>query len=172
MKEKQDKTTKINDEMSFFGVGPTMTIILIPFIVLFSALNALFYPLFQIPIHQVWMLILGIFLIIIGIYIFIKSVKVIKKAYYASELATTGFYGHMRNPLYGSVTLFIFPGIACLFNSWIFFLIPIVFYIIFKIFIRREEIYCLKKFGEKYAHYKQNVHAIFPKLKKYRPNKN
>jgi protein-S-isoprenylcysteine O-methyltransferase Ste14 len=28
----------------------------------------------------------------------------------------------------------------------------------------------LNKFGDKYSHYKESVYAIFPKLKKYKPN--
>jgi protein-S-isoprenylcysteine O-methyltransferase Ste14 len=170
MKESKEKSTNENHEISGCGVGPKMALTLVPFIVLFSILNIIFSPAFQLPINQIWVIPIGIVLIIIGVIIFIKSEILLAKAYKASELLITGFYGHMRHPMYGSFILLITPGIVIMINSWILFFIPFIFYIIFRIFIKQEESYCLKKFGEKYTHYKKNVHAIFPKLKKYQPN--
>jgi len=167
MKEKKEKSNKNESQVSFFGIGPIMTLYSLPFIIIFSILNAFFYSIFQIPIHYIWLLLIGILLTIIGLYIYIKSVKVVKNAYNSSRLTIEGFYGHMRHPMYGAVILFILPGIVFLLNSWILFFIPLTFYIMFRIFIKREEIYCLEKFGEKYSHYKHKVYAILPKLKKY-----
>ncbi|MFX0140211.1 MAG: methyltransferase family protein [Candidatus Hodarchaeota archaeon] len=170
MKKSKEKSTKEIHEISIYGVGPKMTLTLVPFIVLLSILNVIFSPVFQLPIDQIWMIPLGIVLIMIGSYIFIKSETLLRKAYKASELLMTGFYGHMRHPMYGSVILLIIPGIVIIINSWILYFLPFIFYIIFRIFIKKEETYCLKKFGENYSHYKKNVHAIFPKLKKYQLN--
>ncbi|MFX0018691.1 MAG: methyltransferase family protein [Promethearchaeota archaeon] len=170
MEKSRDKSINKNDEISIYGVGPKMTLTLVPFIVLLGILNFIFSSVSQLPIYQIWMIPLGIVLIIIGVFIFIKSEILLRKAYNASELLVTGFYGHMRHPMYGSVILLIIPGIVIIINSWILYFLPFVFYIIFRIFIIQEENYCLKKFGEKYIHYKKNVHAIFPKLKNYQPN--
>lgn len=153
--------------MSYWGVSPKMMILLIPFIILFASLHFIFYPAFLLPINPIWMVVIGLVLISIGTPIYLSSVKTIKKAYFSSKLVTTGIYGHMRHPLYASFTLFIFPGIVCLFNSWILFMIPISYYLIFKLYIKEEEEYCLEKFGELYKIYKEHVYAIFPKLKKY-----
>jgi protein-S-isoprenylcysteine O-methyltransferase Ste14 len=168
MSNSTDKKPK--EEMSFFGIGPKMTLYLIPFIILFVSLNGLFYPSFQLPILHIWMIILGVPLIVIGILLYIKSAKIIKRAYYLSQLVITGTYSHSRHPLYGAVILFVVPGIVCLFNSWMLFFIPLAFYIIFRMLIKQEEEYCLKKFGKEYTHYKNKTNAIFPKLKKYAPN--
>lgn len=170
MKKSKEKSIDGNHEISVYGVGPKMTLTLVPFILLLGILNIIFSPVSQLPINQIWMIPIGIMLIIIGVFIFIKSEILISKAYKTSDLLLTGFYGHMRHPMYGSFILFIIPGIVIIINSWILYLLPFIFYIIFKIFIKQEESYCLKKFGEKYTHYKKNVHAIFPKLKKYQPN--
>jgi len=170
MKKSKEKFINENHELPFYGVGLKMTLTLVPFIVLLGTLNTIFSPAFQLPINQIWMIPIGIILIMIGVFIFIKSEILLGKAYRASELLVTGFYGHMRHPMYGSFILLIIPGIIIIINSWILFFIPFIFYIIFRIFIKQEESYCLKKFGEKYTHYKKNVHAIFPKLKKYQPN--
>ncbi|MFX1257742.1 MAG: methyltransferase family protein [Promethearchaeota archaeon] len=161
------KPSKANKRISYWGVSPHMVIILTPFTILFALLHFIFFPVFLLPFEQIYMIIIGLSLIIIGAIIYIKSLKLIKKAYFASELVTSGVYGHMRHPLYSSFILFIYPGIICMFNSWILFFIPIVHYTIFRFLIKREENYCLKMFGEKYIHYKKFVYAIFPKLKKY-----
>ena len=121
-------------------------------------------------VTNIYLIILGISLLIIGIYIYLKSIVAVKKAYNQSKLITTGFFSYMRHPVYSSFVLLITPGIICFFNSWLLFLVPIIFYFIFRVYIKPEEDYCLKKFGENYAHYKRNVYAIIPKFKKYKPN--
>lgn len=156
--------------MPFHGVGPKLVLSIIPFIVVFAILNVNFYPIFQIPIHPLYIILLGVALILIGIYIYFKSIIAVKKAYNQSILLTSGFFAHMRHPVYSSFILFITPGIICLFNSWLLFIIPVIFYLLFIIYIRLEEIYCLEKYGEDYILYKEKVYAIFPKLKKYKPN--
>ncbi|MFX1296520.1 MAG: methyltransferase family protein [Promethearchaeota archaeon] len=160
--------SKIDEEMSSWGVGPKMLITLFPIIVFFATLHFIFYPTFLFPINPIWMIIIGLILIIIGIPIYILSKRAIKKANFPSKLMTKGIYGHMRHPLYASFILFIVPGIVCLFNSWILFFIPISCYLIFKLYIKEEEEYCLERFGEKYKDYKKKVYAIFPKMKKYK----
>ena len=170
MKKSKEKSINENHEISVYGVGPKMTLTLVPFILLLGILNIIFSPAFQLPVNQIWMIPIGIMLIIIGVFIFIKSEILLGKAYRASELLLIGFYGHMRHPMYSSFILLIIPGIVIMINSWILYFLPFIFYIIFRIFIKQEENYCLKKFGEKYTHYKKNVHAIFPRLKKYQPN--
>jgi protein-S-isoprenylcysteine O-methyltransferase Ste14 len=74
--------------------------------------------------------------------------------------------------MYASWGLGTLPGIFCLFNSWILFLILFIYYLFVRVFLRKEERYLLEKFGKTYAHYKENVNAFFPKLKKYKPEKN
>ena len=161
-----------NQKMSYWGVSPKIVLTFTPFAVFFGALYLIFYPTFLLPIKSIYMIILGILLIIIGFIIYLKSIKLINEAYAKSKLVTNGVYGHMRHPLYSAFALFIIPGIICLFNSWILFFIPISYYIFCRIYIKEEERYCLRKFGEKYVHYKKQVFAIIPKLKKYKPPKN
>ncbi len=169
VKNLTEKSFKASKKMTIWGIGPKMILILFPFIVFFLILHFICFPAFIIPIEYIDMIITGLILIVIGAIIYIQSVLLINKAYFASKLVTTGVYGYMRHPLYSAFILFISPGIACIFNSWILFFIPILHYIIFRVLIKQEENYCLEKFGEKYAHYKKSVHAIFPKLRKYKP---
>lgn len=164
------KNKKTANEISFHGIGPKLVVSIIPFIVALAIVNIIFYPMFQIPIHPIFLILPGVALILIGFYIYFKSILAVKKAYDESILLTSGFFAYMRHPVYSSFIIFITLGIICLFNSWFLLIIPVIFYLLFRIYIKPEEIYCLKKFGEKYTHYKENVYAIFPKPKKYKPN--
>lgn len=162
-----DKSLNLDNKMVFHGIGPKITLLIIPFFIIFGVISVLLNPFSQIPIPQIWMVFIGLSLLLIGFYIYLTSIIAIKKAYDESRFLTTGFYGHMRHPVYSSFILFITPGIVCFFNSWILFIVPPIFYIIYRICIKKEESSCLAQFGEKYAHYKTNVYGIIPKLKKY-----
>ena len=159
--------------MSLWGVNPKMLLYLLPFILLFGALHLAYFPLFVTPINTVVMVSTGILLIIIGFILYLKTIRVINSAYRSRTLLTSGMYAHVRHPLYCSFILLFTPGIVLLFNSWILFIIPLVYYCIFRIMIRREEQYCIEQFGEQYIEYRKNVNAIFPKLlKKHLKNQN
>ena len=160
---------KPKDVFPLLGVGPKILISISPFIILFGILNSLFSPIFKIPINYCWLVLIGLILISIGIFIFIYSEKILKPAYKASELITSKMYAYVRHPMYAIWGLAILPGILCFFNSWLLFLILPFYYIIVRIFIRKEEKYLLKKHGDVYTHYKKNVNAFFPKFKKYKP---
>lgn len=160
---------KPKEKLPLVGIGPKILISICPFFVLFGILNSIFYPIFQIPITYYWMVIIGCILIALGIYVFIYSERILSSALGSSELITIKTYAYVRNPMYASWGLGILPGIFCLFNSWILFLILIIYYLLVRIFLGKEESYLLDKYGEKYTHYKKNVNAFFPKLKKYKP---
>lgn len=157
------------DKFPLKGVGPKILIAICPFFVLFGILNSFYYPVFQIPINYYWMLIIGSILIIFGVFVFIYSERILSSAYNSSELLTVKTYAYVRHPMYASWGLGILPGIFCLFNSWILFLIIFMYYLSVRIFIRKEERHLLNKFGKKYAHYKKSVNAFFPKLRNYTP---
>jgi len=159
---------KSKKKMSKWGVSPKMILYLLPFIVLFTIIHFYFFPTFQLPINPFYTIIIGIILLMLGFIIYIKTLKIINKAHSESRLVTHGIYAYVRHPLYSSFILFMTPGIVLLFNSYILFFIPIIYYIIFRILIRKEEMYCLNQFGELYVHYKKNLNAIFPKFRKYK----
>lgn len=160
---------KPKEKLPLVGIGPKILISICPFFVLFGILNSIFYPIFQIPITYYWMAIIGFILIALGIYVFIYSERILSSAHGSSELITIKTYAYVRHPMYASWGLGTLPGIFCLFNSWILFLILVIYYLLVRIFLGKEERYLLDKYGEKYAHYKKNMNAFFPKLKTYKP---
>ncbi|MFX1479714.1 MAG: methyltransferase family protein [Promethearchaeota archaeon] len=160
---------KFKDVIPLLGVGPKILISISPFIILFGILDSIFSTFFEIPINYFWLVLIGTILISGGIFIFIYSEKIINPAYKASKLITTKIYAHVRHPMYAIWGLAILPGIICFFNSWLLFFILPFYYLVVRLFIRKEEKYLLKKYGEIYAYYKKNVNAFFPKFKKYKP---
>ncbi len=166
--DNQDETDS-KENFPLLGVGPKIFMTLVPFLVLFGILSSIFRAFFQIPINYYWMVILGSILIIVGIFIFIYSERIIKPAYDASEFITIKVYAYVRHPMYMSWGLGTLPGIFCFLNSWFFFLILPIYYLIVRIYIIKEDKFLLNKFGKNYAYYKNKVNAFFPKLKKYKP---
>ncbi|MEC4677007.1 MAG: isoprenylcysteine carboxylmethyltransferase family protein [Nitrospirota bacterium] len=74
-----------------------------------------------------------------------------------AEIVNDGPFRFTRNPLYVSLLLF-YCGIAVLLNSlWFILLLPVMFVVIDRGVVRREEKYLEQKFGEEYLRYKKSV---------------
>ena len=78
------------------------------------------------------------------------------------RLVTTGIYGFVRHPLYMGNGLFAI-GLALLFNSLYAFLFSILYTFLYLPIIYFEEKNLLKKYGEEYKKYKEEVGLLFPK---------
>ncbi|MFX0023691.1 MAG: methyltransferase family protein [Candidatus Hermodarchaeota archaeon] len=156
------------EKLPLVGIGPKLLITMCPLFVLFGILNSVYYPIFLIPIHYYFLVIIGSVLLTIGMIVFILSERMLSVAHNSSELVITKFYAYVRHPMYASWGLGVLPGIFFMINSWLFFLTLPIYYLSVRIFIRKEEKYLVKKFGEKYTHYKNHVYLFFPKLKKYK----
>ncbi|MFW9900612.1 MAG: methyltransferase family protein [Candidatus Thorarchaeota archaeon] len=167
MNSKTEEPSK--EKLPLVGIGPKILISICPFFVLFGILSSIYYPLFQIPINHYVLVIIGLILILVGIYVFIYTERILSASYGSSELITTKTYAYVRHPMYASWGLATLPGIFFLFNSWILFIILVVYYILVRIYLGKEERNLLEKYGIKYEHYKKHVNAFFPKLKKYKP---
>ncbi|MDX1763060.1 MAG: isoprenylcysteine carboxylmethyltransferase family protein, partial [bacterium] len=85
------------------------------------------------------------------------------------ELATTGPYSYVRNPLYvGNVLIAI--GFCVLSGFWWSYLVFALLYVWLYIpSIQREERTLQKLFGDAFLRYKENVRAMWPRLLPYQP---
>ncbi|MFX1490351.1 MAG: methyltransferase family protein [Promethearchaeota archaeon] len=169
--DRNNNVKESKEKFPLLGVGPKILTALIPFFILFGTLNSIYYRFFKITINFYCLFVIGSILIPFGIFIFIYSEKTMRSAYNESELITTKIYAYVRHPMYAVWGLLILPGILCFFNSWLLFFILPIYYIIVRIFIRKEEKFLLKKYSNAYVIYKKNVNAFFPKFKKYKPHK-
>ena len=108
---------------------------------------------------------LGIIFLLIGIPLLARAAYEVVSQFESGKLITGGFFRYVRNPIYSAWILFIIPGFALLTHSWIFFGTPFVTYIAFKVFIRKEEEYLTKHFGQDYLDYKEKTRQLVPRLR-------
>jgi protein-S-isoprenylcysteine O-methyltransferase Ste14 len=102
-------------------------------------------------------------LMAIGLTIQLSSSPVPSSAVRNKELVTTGIFAYVRHPMYSSWILFITPGIALFFGSWLMLVASLVGYLSFKHLIKEEDEYLTGIFGQEYLDYRSRVGEIFPK---------
>ena len=109
--------------------------------------------------------IVAITLIAVGLVIKFSSSRVPSSAFKNKELVTTGIFSYIRHPMYSSWILFITPGIALLFRSWLMIAASLVGYLSFKHLVKEEDEYLTRMFGQTYLDYCSRVGEIFPKIR-------
>ena len=109
----------------------------------------------------------GYLLLLPGLILWGTAVIQLMTGFSKGELVTTGAYGVVRNPIYSSVTFFVFPAIALLTLTWVYFVPSIFLYLGVMIFIGKEEQQLTKAFGKAYKDYMARVDRLIP-LKKPR----
>lgn len=157
-------------EMKFTGATPIILAVTIitssPIIVI----NQWWKNIFEIHSVSFYALVVSAsILLAIGLPFYIYTVKIIKKGFQEGKLLTKGMFSICRNPLFAIVIFLILPGILLLFKSWLLLIIPLLFYIVFHMYIGREEKLLEEKFGNEFLNYKKNTSRIIPifwKLKK------
>lgn len=158
-----------NKKLTFWGASPIVFIMAILYAVPVIIVNHLLNPVFEINFVPYKILVAAaIFLLCVGIPLYIVTLKALRTAYRKKELITTGVFSICRNPLFAEVIFLILPGIILFFNSWLLLTIPCFVYVMFKIFINREESLMEKEFGPEYREYKNDTPAIFPKIWSYK----
>jgi protein-S-isoprenylcysteine O-methyltransferase Ste14 len=99
----------------------------------------------------------GVVMIVTGVLMVASCGRKLLKSFNKGKLMTDGLYKIFRNPMYAAYLLFIIPGTALLFNSWLALTTIIVNYILFSVFIKREHSYLQEKFGKEYEEYLKKV---------------
>ena len=161
--------TSDNNKLTFLGASPIIFITTMAYAIPIIIMNHFFKSLFEIHfIPDNILITFAIFLLCIGIPLYIKTFNILKAAYKKQKLITTGLFSICRNPLFAEVIFLIFPGIILFFRSWLLLTIPCFMYVMFKLFINREESLMEEIFGQEYSEYKINTSAIFPKIWKYK----
>lgn len=158
-----------NEVLTFWGASPVIFLLTILYAVFVIIMNNFFKPVFEIDfIPDKILITIAVCLLCIGIPLYIATIKILKSAFNKEKLEINGIFSLCRNPLFAVVIFFLLPGIILFFNSWLLLTIPCFMYIMFKIFIKREEHLLAKKFGQEYIEYKNSTSAIFPKIWKFK----
>ena len=153
--------------LSVWGIGPKMALATTIYTIILAVLHFLLPHTFiieGIPFHL--FLIVSIILLAIGIPLYLVSVKTINKAYKKDCLCTSGVYGICRHPLYASMIFYNVPAVMLLFRSWLLLTVPVFLYIVFCIFIKKEEKYLEERFGDEFVFYKEKTDLVYISLKK------
>jgi protein-S-isoprenylcysteine O-methyltransferase Ste14 len=157
------------EKLNFFGVGPKIGIILLPWLAVTIIISCIKKNLFSFTSGGgTILLIAGIILMAFGLIFYASTVRLLLKGLKETRLVTNGAFSLCQNPLYSSIILFIIPALSLLLNSWLILTTSITGYILFKLYIRNEYNELEKFFGENYLRYKNETPEFFPvPLKKW-----
>jgi protein-S-isoprenylcysteine O-methyltransferase Ste14 len=150
-------------EMSIFGVGPRIMGTALWYAIV-AGLATWLWPdvcLVRAIPYQVFVAV-GVLLLLIGIPMLAVAGRAVHIAHKSDKLATTGFFGVVRNPIYSAWIVFVIPGLVLLTHSWPLFLTPLVAYVAFKATIWREYEYLERQFGDAFRQYTAQVNELFP----------
>jgi protein-S-isoprenylcysteine O-methyltransferase Ste14 len=148
--------------MSFFGVGPRIGKVLLPWLVLTVILSCTTNLFVFTPENTRVLKIVGTILMIFGLIIYFSTIRLLLKALKETRLMTNGSFSICQNPLYAAIILFMIPALSLLLNSWLVLTSSLVGYIIFKVHINQEYQTLEKIFGEDYLKYKRETPEFFP----------
>jgi len=109
--------------------------------------------------------ILGVIIVAIALSIGGSALMQMRKAHTSpntsrptTALVDKGVYRYTRNPIYLSMFL-LYLGIAMIANGiWFLLFFPILFLLVDRFVVRREENYLEGRFGEEYRRYRARVH--------------
>lgn len=149
--------------MSRLGIGTKLIVFSVSYAV-FAGIATYLYPkIFIIKMVPYRLLIIaGIILLVIGVPFLIKSAYEFTIGFNRGCLITSGVFSLVRNPIYSAWILFLIPGITLFLKSWLLLATPLVAYICFKIFIKEEDNYLEKQFGQLYENYKSRTNELVP----------
>ena len=151
------------EKLNFFGVGPKIGRITLPYLAITITLTILFPGIFTFgQLLKEPLLIAGIILIAIALAFYFTTLRLMLPGIKSNRLITSGAYRLCRNPLYSALLLFFIPGLGLLLNSWLILTTPIVGYLVFRKFIHEEEEQLERIFGDEYRSYHEKTSMLFP----------
>jgi len=149
--------------MPIWGVGPKIMFPTFGYMAVVGIATYLWPTIFLVhAVPYVFFLVVGLLLLAIGLPLLVVGFVSVRTAYKKEELATTGMFGVVRNPIYAARIVFIIPGLALLFRSWPMFFAPFLAYCLFTMLVGKEEKYLEDRFGQAYLDYKARVPELVP----------
>jgi protein-S-isoprenylcysteine O-methyltransferase Ste14 len=151
------------EQLNFFGIGPKIGRITLPYLAVTIAVSILFPSIFSFgEALRVPLLVAGIIFIVIALGSYFSTLRLMLPGIRSNTLVTGGMYRFCRNPLYSALLLFLFPGLAFVMNSWIILTTSVVGCLVMKRFIREEEEVLERIFGDEYRAYRERTAWLFP----------
>jgi protein-S-isoprenylcysteine O-methyltransferase Ste14 len=150
-------------KLDFFGAGPKIGRIVLPYFAGAIALTIIFPALFTFgePV-RIYLLIAGIIILATGLVSYGLTVRLLLRGLKETRLVTTGTYRYCQNPLYAFLILLVIPGLGLIMNSWLILTSSVIGYIVFKRFISSEYMEMTEVFGDEYLQYQKRTPEFFP----------
>jgi protein-S-isoprenylcysteine O-methyltransferase Ste14 len=155
-------------KMDFYGIGPKIGRVLIPWLALSIVLSCISNRFNFYAERNSILTISGVVLLAFGLIFYFSSVRLLLIGLKESRLVTTGAFYLCQNPLYMSFVLFFIPAIALLLNSWLVLTSSLVGFILLKVYVSNEYQVLEEAFGDEYLKYKNETPEFIPiPLKKW-----
>jgi len=150
-------------KMTFFGIGPKLALITLPYILLATLVIQRDPELLKLDFPgNGWLGIVGYIWICIGLVFYVWTIVVFLTDFNKGLLVTRGTFGLCRNPIYASFIVFFIPGLAWVLQSGMILSIAVVLYLNFKLSIHGENKVLEREFGVSYETYRKSVNEIIP----------
>lgn len=149
-------------KMSFFGIGPKIGIILIPWLIVTITISLITGMFSYTSGEKTYLVLSGAILLVVGLIFYFSSVRLLLNGLKSGKLVTSGTFSLCQNPLYVSFIFFLIPAISLLINSWMVLITCIAGYIPLKMFIKNEYRELEKYFGDEYLKYRAETPEFFP----------
>ena len=149
-------------KMDFYGVGPKIGRILIPWwaVTIILSFTSEYFRFTQ--ERSITQTALGAVYLLFGLIFYFTSVKLLLNGLKEGKLVTTGTFSLCQNPLYMSFVLILIPAIGVLLNSWLVLTTCVVGFILMKVYISNEYQVLEEAFGSEYLKYKAETPEFFP----------
>lgn len=147
-------------KMTIFGIGHKAGLPTIVYLGLAIWLTNLYPNIFSYPIIALIESVRvtkGWVAIGIGLIILVLAAGHLLYAYSKHQLAKTGLYHLVPNPLYANAVVFLIPGLSLILNSWLVLTTSIVLYVLYRRYVGEEYDYLKQEFGKEYEDYYKNI---------------
>jgi protein-S-isoprenylcysteine O-methyltransferase Ste14 len=126
----------VKKRMPIWGVGPKIMVPTFAYLGVAGIATYLWPAVCLVSaVPYAFLLVPGVVLLAIGLPMLFVAVVSVKVAYKKDELATTGIFGIVRNPIYAAWIVFDIPGLVLLLRSWPMFFAPFLAYGLFKMLV-------------------------------------
>lgn len=149
-------------KMDFFGVGPKIGMVLIPWWFLTIGLSFVFESFKFTTENSPGLMFGGAIVLLLGLIFYFYSVRLLLNGLKEGKLVTHGTFYLCQNPLYISFVLFFIPATALLLNSWLVLTASLVGFILVKLHISKEYQVLEEAFGDEYLKYRAETPEFFP----------
>jgi len=123
------------------------------------------YDVFMTGFGTLTQILIAAVLIVFSIIVFSLALKNLPFSKQNKVLAMTGPYKFVRHPRYAAIVFLITPAISIILNSWLCLITIVPIYLIFRLFILKEEKHLNLLFGENYKKYRDRTPILIPGTK-------